>query len=85
MSMLTPFKLEADQAKTSLFLVRVSTRSASPSFDKLPPMMTFLSGMASSSATDFVSSWSLRYVLPFGMSKGSVELDSVVSTKLMLH
>ena len=85
MSLLTPFKLEADQAKTSLFLARVSTRSTSSSFDKLPPMMTFLFGMASSSATDFVSSWSLRSVLPFGMSGGSVELDFAVSTELMLY
>ena len=83
-SLLTPFKSEADQAKTSLFLARVSTRSSS-SFDKLPLMMTFLSRMTSSSATDFVSSWSLRSVLPFGMSGGSVELDFAVSTELMLY
>ena len=55
-SLLTPFRSEADQAKTSLFLAKVSMSSASYSFDRLPLIVTFLSGTASSNGTNFVSS-----------------------------
>ena len=55
-SLLTPFRLEADQAKTSLFLAKVSTSSVSFAFDRLAPMVTFLSGTVFSNGTNFVSS-----------------------------
>ena len=55
-SLLTPLSSEADHAKMSLFLAKVSMSSASSSFDRLPPIMTFLSRTASSNGTVFVSS-----------------------------
>ena len=55
-SLLTPLRSEANQVNTSLFLAKVSMSFASSSFDKLPPIMTFLSRTASPNGTDFVSS-----------------------------
>ena len=54
-SLLTPFRSEVDQAKTSLFLAKVSMSSAS-SFKRLPLIVTFLSSIAFSNGIDFVSS-----------------------------
>jgi hypothetical protein len=78
-SLLTPFRSKAGQAKTSLFLAKVYMSFVSSVFDRLPPMVTFLF------ATDFVSSWSLRPILPFSMFGGSGELLLATSIELMLH
>jgi hypothetical protein len=48
-------------------------------------MMIFLSSTASSNGTDFVSSWSLRSVLPFGMFGGSSKLLLADLIELMLR
>ena len=55
-SLLTPFRSKADQAKTYLFLAKVSMSFVSSAFDRLAPMVTFLSETACSNGTDFVSS-----------------------------
>ena len=71
MSLLTPCKSEANHAKMPLFLAKTSRSSSSSLLEMLPQMVTFLSRIASLSGTVFVSSCSLRYVFPLGMSGGS--------------
>lgn len=71
MLLLTPCKSEAGRAKMSLFLVRISSSSFSSLGERLAPMVTLLSGHASSRCTEFVSSSSLRFACPLGMSRGS--------------
>ena len=81
-SLLTPCRSEADQVKISLFLVRTLRSYFSSSLGRLAAMATFLCGSASLRGVDFVSSCSLRSVLPFGMSSGSRVLV-VAWTELM--
>ena len=53
-SLLTPFRSEADQANTSLFLAKVCMSYVSSSLDKLALMVTYVSGTASSNGTDLL-------------------------------
>ena len=71
--------------KMSVFWAKVSMSSASSCFDRLSLIVTFLSRTASSNGADFLFAWSLRSVLPFGMSGGSGKLLLAVSTELILR
>ena len=83
MSLLTPCRSEANQAKISLFLLRTSKSSFSSSSERFAPMITFLSRRASSRGIDLVSSSFFKSVYPQGISGGSTGRPSLVSMEFI--